>query len=172
MITDRPNPDEFPEHYAKYIARVPQGDIISTLETQLRDAAAMLGAIPDERGTLRYQPGKWSINDIVVHLSDAERIFTYRALRFARGDRTALPGFAENDYAAAAGADGRDLHELVEEFATVRRATLSLLRSFDPEVWTRRGISNGAEVSVRAFAYIMAGHVLHHLGVIQERYIK
>jgi len=168
--TERPGAAEFAPYYAPYIERVPNGDIIGTLETQLDSTLAALSKVPEERGTFRYEPGKWSINDIVCHLSDAERVFAYRTLRIARGDKTPLSAFEQDDYVAVAGADGRDLSELLEEFASVRRATLTLLRSFDPEVWTRQGVANGNPVTVRALAYIMAGHERHHLRVLSERY--
>lgn len=168
--TDRPESGEFAPYYGPYIDRVPQGDIADILDAQFTTTRETLHRVPDERGTFRYQPGKWSINDVVCHLCDTERIYTYRALRIARGDKTPMPGFEQDDYVAIAGADGRDLSELVDEFATVRRATLSLLQSFDPEVWTRQGTANGAILSVRALAYIAAGHELHHMNVLRERY--
>jgi uncharacterized damage-inducible protein DinB len=168
--SERPTAGEFPSRYAQYIDRVPQGDIADILESQITTTTALLATVPEERGTFRYQPGKWSINDVVNHVSDAERIFAYRALRIARSDATPLPGFEEDDYAAVAGADGRDLPELIDELVTVRRATLSLLRSFDPEVWGRRGVASGNDVSVRALAYVIAGHELHHVNVLRERY--
>lgn len=167
---NRPATGEYGQFYAPYIALVPEGDIADILESQIKTVAAKLRALQPERGTFRYQPGKWSINDIVNHLSDTERVQSYRLLRIARGDKTPLPGFEENDYAAAAGADGRDLSELVDELEAVRKSTLALVRSLDPEVWTRRGSANGYDVTAQALAYIIAGHQMHHMNVLRERY--
>ena len=166
----RPVAGEFAPYYEPYIALVPDGDIADILESQIKTTVAKLRPIPEERGTFRYQPGKWSINDVVNHVNDTERVQTYRLLRIARGDKTPLPGFEEKDYAAVAGADGRDLSEIIDEFETIRRATLALVRSLDPEVWARRGIANTYDVSVQALAYIIAGHELHHMNILRDRY--
>lgn len=166
----RPEAGECAPFYAPYIALVPDGDIADLLESQSKNTVAKLRAIPEERGTFRYQPGKWSINDVVNHVSDTERVQSYRLMRIARGDKTPLPGFEENDYAAVAGADGRDLSEIIDELEAVRRATILLVRSFDPEVWSRRGVANTYDVSVQALAYIIAGHELHHMNILRERY--
>ena len=168
--SERPQAGEFAPYYAPYIERVPAGDIADILESQMEKTLARLRAVPDERGTFRYQPGKWSVNDVVGHVSDTERIYAYRALRIARADRTPLPAFEQDDYVAVAGADGRDLREIVNELEAVRRASVALLRSFDPEVWVRMGVVSGYDASVRSLAYIMAGHELHHMGVLAERY--
>jgi hypothetical protein len=166
----RPETGEFAPFYAPYITRVPEGDIADILESQIKTHTAKLRTIPEERGTFRYQPGKWSINDVVNHMSDTERVQSYRLMRVARGDKTPLPGFEENDYAAIAGADGRDLSEIIDELEAVRRATILLVRSFDPEVWPRRGVANTYDVSAQALAYIIAGHELHHMNILRERY--
>ncbi len=166
----RPAADEFAPYYGRYIQSVPEGGVLNTLESNLADTLQLLRATPDERGTFRYQPGKWSVNDVIGHITDAERVSTYRALRFARGDRTPLEGFDENEYAAAAGADGRSIEEMAQELEHVRRATIAFFRSLDPEAFSRRGIANGHEVSVRALAYIIAGHSLHHVNILRERY--
>ena len=166
----RPGPDEYAPFYAPYIAAVPDGDVVALLESQIVETAALLRATPEDHGTFRYHPGKWSINDVVGHLADSERVFTYRALRFARGDRTALPGFEQDDYVAAAGADGRSLHELADELEVVRRSSVAFFRSLDLEAGVRRGGANGHDVTVRALAYITAGHERHHVRVLRERY--
>jgi len=167
---ERPGADEYAAPYAPYIAALPEWDILALLERQRAEVVSLFRAIPEERGTFRYQPGKWSIVDVINHLIDAERIFSVRALRIARGDTTPLPGWDENEYAAAAGADGRSPDELATEFDAVRRATIALFQSFDPEAIARRGTANNHSVTVRALIYIIAGHVEHHRRVLAERY--
>ena len=128
-------------------------------------------SIPSEKGDYRYAPGKWSIKELLGHVIDGERIFAYRALRFGRNDQTALNGFEQDDYVAAGAFDKRELSDLIDEFEEVRRATIHLFRGFDETAWTRRGVASENEVSVRALAYIIAGHELHHMGVLRERYL-
>ena len=127
--------------------------------------------MPAARGDYRYAPGKWTLKDIVGHLSDTERVFAYRALRIARGDTTPLPSFDDQAWVAETGAGDRTLADMVEELADVRRASLSLFRHLPPAPWTRRGTASGQPVSVRALAYVMAGHVRHHLEVVEARYL-
>ena len=167
----RPDATEYPPFYARYVASVPEADVVAALRDSGRELDAALNAIPDARGGFRYAPDKWTIREVIGHMIDAERIFGYRALRLARGDATPLPGFEENDYARAAGSDARPLAELVDELRVVRDGTVRLFQSFPSEAWTRRGVVNGREVSVRALAYITAGHARHHLGVLRERYL-
>lgn len=169
--TIRPGPGEYAPFYAGYVARVPDGDVLATLEAQLREAVSLLEGVPAGREGHRYAPGKWSVREVVGHVADAERIFAYRALRFARGDRTPLPGFEENGYVRAAGSDARPLAELTGELRTVRLATLSLFRGLPAEAWSRSGEASGAPVTVRALAWIAAGHAAHHLHVLRERYL-
>jgi hypothetical protein len=166
----RPAADEYASFYAPYIAALPEWDILAYLERQRAEVVTLLRSIPEERGTFRYQPGKWSIVDVINHMCDAERIFSVRALRIARGDTTPLPGWDENNYAAMAGADGRSPEELAHEFDMVRRATITLCQSLDPEAVVRRGTANNYPISVRALIYIMAGHVQHHVNILGERY--
>lgn len=167
---ERPAADEYAPPYAPYIAAVPEWDILAYLERQRAESVTLFRSIPEERGTFRYQPGKWSIVDVINHLCDSERIFSVRALRIARGDTTPLPGWDENDYAAMAGADGRSPEELAAEFDAVRRATLTLFESLDPEAVVRRGTANNYTVSVRGLIYIVAGHTQHHLTILADRY--
>jgi hypothetical protein len=166
----RPAPEEHAPYYGKYVALVHESDAITALERTLEEAMALLRGLDETRGSVRYAPEKWSVRQVVSHLIDAERVFAYRALRIARGDRTPLAGFDENVYAAAAGADRRTLRALVDELEIVRRGSLALFRDLDPESWLRRGTANQQEVSVRALAYIIAGHSRHHLQVLRERY--
>jgi hypothetical protein len=167
---ERPAAGEHADVYLPYITAIPTGDILAYLEQQRAKAVALFRDIPEERGTFRYQPGKWSVVDVINHLIDAERIFSVRALRIARGDTTPLPGWDENEYAALAGADGRSPEELAAEFDAVRRASIALYASLDPEAVARRGTANNMSVTVRALIYITAGHVEHHLGVLRDRY--
>lgn len=167
----RPGADEYAPYYSKYISRVPEGDVISILSQQLESTLAVLRNITEEQANSRYAEGKWSIKELIGHLTDSERIFGYRALRFARNDQTPLPGFEQDDYVANAGFDKCSLSNLVEELEHVRRSNLSLLRNLDAEAWQRRGDANSQEVSVRALAYIIAGHETHHMEILRTRYL-
>jgi hypothetical protein len=169
--SSRPDATEYPPFFARYVAGVPEDDVVAALRDSGREVLAVLAAIPDTRGGFRYGPDKWTIREVVGHMIDAERIFGYRALRLARGDATPLPGFEENEYARAAGSDARTLTDLVDELRVVREGTVRLFQSFPAEAWMRRGVVNGREVSVRALAYITAGHARHHLAVLRERYL-
>jgi len=168
----RPEAGEYAPYYEKYIALVPEGDVTATLAQQIGDTLALLGGIAEERANAGYEPGKWSVKEVVGHLIDSERVFAYRALRFARGDLTPLPGFEQDDYVRAANFNAHALRDLAEELAHVRAATLSLLRHLDGEAWLRRGTANDSEVSVRAIAHIIAGHEAHHVGVLRTRYLR
>lgn len=170
-VAVRPEAAEVPAGFVGYVGKVRQGeDLMALMQSQLDEVRTAFGRFPETRGTYRYAPDKWSVKELLGHLSDVERIFCYRALRFARKDPTALPGFDENDYAPAMEADGRKLADLLEEWLDVRRATISFLRGLPAEAWGRRGIANGKEISVRALAYAIAGHARHHLEVLAERY--
>jgi len=167
----RPEAGEYASYYGRYVSEVPEGDVVETLERQLGETLALLGALDEAAAGRGYEPGKWSVKELVGHLSDAERVFAYRALRFARGDRTPVPGFEQDDYVSAGNFNARTLSDVAEEFAEVRRATLRLLRSLDAEAWLRRGVASDNEVSVRALAYIIAGHEAHHVRILRERYL-
>jgi hypothetical protein len=166
----RPGSDEHAPYYAKYIARASDGDVIETLERSAAETRALLGGVDEVRAGFRYAPDKWTIREVAGHVADAERVFSYRALRFARGDQTALSAFDENAWVTQADANGRSIADLVDELAAVRGATVALFRSLTPQAWERRGVANNAEVSVRALAWIIAGHEAHHRGILRERY--
>jgi len=166
----RPASDEYFEFYAAYIALVPDGDVRDLLEQQTAETARYIRAKGDAWAVSRYAPGKWSPKEVINHIADAERIFTYRALRIARGDQTQLASFDENAYVPLANSDARTTTDLLEELAAVRAATVKLLRSFDGAAWARKGNASGHTISVRALAYITCGHELHHLRVLKERY--
>jgi uncharacterized damage-inducible protein DinB len=166
----RPAAGEYAPYYGTYIGKVPEGDLLQILENQRRETQSLLGGLSDAKALHRYAPGKWSIKEVVGHLTDAERVFSYRALRFARGDAKPLQSFDENAWVPPGKFDARPLKDLAAEFDAVRRATIALLRTFDAEALQRRGVASDNPVSVRALAYIIAGHERHHVGLLHERY--
>jgi DinB family protein len=168
----RPDPSEYGAYYGRYIDLVPDGPIVTVLRDQIAETLKLLRALPEARGNHRYAPGKWSIKEMVGHVTDGERVFSYRALRIGRGDETPLPGFEQDDYVKNGGFDSRPLRDLLDEFETVRRATVQLLAPLDEAAMLRRGTASGFPVSVRALAYITAGHELHHRNVLKERYLS
>ncbi len=165
-----PQETEYAPFFEAYVARVRGHDILETLERQVGQVRRTLGSVPEARAVLSYAEGKWSVRSVVGHCSDAERVFAYRALAFARGETAPLPVFDENLYEGSSGHEAIPLHDLVEEFAAVRAATLHLLRSLPPDAWPRSGIASGKQVTVRALAFIAAGHVAHHMAILEERY--
>lgn len=167
----RPGADEHAPYYAKYISLVEGEDILAVLHRTPPPVVALLSGMSEEKADYRYAPGKWSVKEVLGHLADAERIFAYRALRISRRDQTPLPGFEQDGYVAAGGFGQRSLARLLAEFSTVREATLALLESLDPEAWTRTGVASNHPVSVRAVAYMTAGHELHHAAILRERYL-
>lgn len=168
--TIRPNADEFAPYYGPYVDAVADGDITRALTQQGETFLARLKHLSEEQAAFAYAPGKWTVKEVVCHITDAERIFSYRALRIARGDATPLASFDENAYALTCGANDRTLETLLGEFAAVRGATLALLRWLPEAAWTRRGTASGKEVSVRALAWITAGHAIHHETVLKDKY--
>jgi hypothetical protein len=171
-LAARPAPSEYVPYYHSYVSLVPDGDILATLARQCRETFELLGDIPESHAGFRYAPGKWSIREMVGHLIDGERIFAYRALRFARNDSAPLHGFDEEEYIRNAAFDTIPLPELAREYRLVREATVLLFKHLEPAAWDRTGIANNGEASVRAIAWIMAGHELHHLKVLRERYLS
>lgn len=167
----RPDPAEFAPYYAGYVARVPDGDIIETLRTQLEATVALGRSLAEEKGSHRYAPGKWSIREVLGHMADTERIMGYRALRVARGDATPLAGFDENLYVENARFDERTLASLADELALVRQMTIALLAPLNEQELARAGTANGAPVTARALAWIIAGHERHHLAILRDRYL-
>jgi hypothetical protein len=168
---ERPGPDEHDPYYGRYIARVPDDvDLLALLAEQRDTTAALLATVPADRRSFRYAPGKWSVKEVVGHLSDTERIMAYRALRIARADATPLPGYDENTYVPVARFDELGLDQLADEWVAVRQATIAMFRGLPAEAWTRRGTANASGISVRALAFIIAGHELHHLEVLRTRY--
>lgn len=168
----RPDTTEYLSYYDKYISMVPDDDILAVLESQMEDTAGFLGTIPESQASFRYAPDKWSIKELVGHVIDGERVFAYRALRFARNDKTPLPGFEQDDYVRYGAFDNCRLSDLASELKSVRQATLFLFKHLDEDAWKRRGVANDDEVSVRALAYIIAGHELHHREILRTRYLS
>lgn len=168
----RPEPGEYAPYYDRYISLIPGSEILATLESQRRQMMLLLSGRDEADGDFRYAPEKWSAKQVLGHVCDTERIFAYRALRIARGDRTPIEGFEQDDYVRNGPFVQLPISEIIDEYIAVRRATLTLLRNFDEPAWTRRGIANKNEVSVRALAYIIAGHELHHRRILEEKYFS
>lgn len=167
----RPERSEYAEYYGRYIDRVPDGPILDTLARQLEESLRLLAGVSEDRALFRYAPGKWSVKEVVGHVIDMERVFTCRALHFARGERQHLPGVEQDDYVAAARFDARPLPELVTEFETLRRSNLAFFAGLDERACMRRGTASGCEFTVRAFPWILAGHERHHMSILRERYL-
>jgi len=166
----RPANTEYAPYYGTYVSLVATDDILGALESQRLQTSQLLAPRTERDGNFRYAPSKWSVKEVVGHLSDAERIFSYRALRIARGDATPLPGFEQDDYIRGGNFADRTLADLSQEFSAVRAATLALFASLSDEAWGRRGAASNNEITVRALAYIIAGHELHHRRILVERY--
>ncbi len=167
----RPDASEFSSYYGRYIAAVPEGDILAVLRHDRDEWQTMIAELPEARGGDRYATDKWSIREVIGHVSDAERVFSYRAFRIARADRTPLASFDQDEYVKTAGSDHRTLSSLASELLAVRESTLSLFVSLPDEAWMRTGTASDNPVSVRALAYITAGHAQHHLKILREKYL-
>jgi hypothetical protein len=166
----RPSTDEFAVYYGRYISLVEGEDILGTLDHQRRQSMMLLSGRDEKDGDLRYAPDKWSVKQVLGHLCDTERVFAYRALHIARGDAAPLENFEQDDYVKNGPFERRSLSDLVEDFIAVRRATVSLLRNLDEAAWRCRGVVNKNPMTVRALAYIIAGHELHHRRILAEKY--
>jgi DinB superfamily len=170
LLIAPPNAGEYAPYYGKYIALVKGEDILAALDQQRRDTMKLLCGRNEQDGDFRYAPGKWSAKEVLGHVCDTERVFAYRALRISRADATPMEGFEQEDYVRNGPFARIPLSEIIEDYIAVRRATLTLLRNLDEFAWSRRGVANNNEVSVRALAYITAGHELHHRGILEEKY--
>lgn len=169
-VPARPTAAEYAAFYAPYVLHVRTDDIVKTLEEQAVTLRQTFAAVPPEQETFRYGPGKWSVREVVAHMADTERVFGYRAFAISRGELQPLPGFDQNTYIANSGAADVPLKVLVASFVMARAANTVMYDTLTPEAWTRGGVANGQPVSVRALAYISAGHVIHHLAVLRKRY--
>ena len=171
MISNHLKPTEYHPYYKSYIDKAADDHIVHGLLNNLNTVTEFLSEIPDEKHDYAYASGKWSIKEVVLHIIDTERIFAYRALRIARGDTTPLAGFEQNDYVRNANTLNRSLASLIDEYKTVRSATISLFNSLDESALESLGEASGAPISTRALGYIITGHENHHLEVIKERYL-
>ena len=171
MPTTRPDRSEATEYYFRYIDQVGDGDICRILEAQADEALTLFRRIPDGRSLHRYEPGKWTIRDVVAHVNDTERLFVFRALWFARGFDSELPSFDPDFAAVEARALDREWADHVDEFRSLRASTVAFFRGLSQEAWLRRGIASGNPFSVRALAYLAAGHLTHHLRGLREKYL-
>lgn len=170
---DKPLEGEYAPYAKQYIDVVADsGDPIGRIEENRRQMVALMRSLPPEMHDYRYAEGKWSLKELLLHVTDTERIFTYRALRIARNDKTPLPGFEEKDYAAESMASTRSMDDLLAEYEAVKDATLALLTSFTEEMFFRTGTASGHNVSVRGLIYMIAGHERHHHRIINERYLN
>lgn len=171
QLSIRPTADECSPYYFTYIQLVPDGDILHTLQTQHANIHSLLKDISDTTAAASPAPGEWSIKEVIAHLSDAERLFAFRALWFARGEQSALPGMEPNPWVALSNANRRTMHDLLAEFDQVRAASLSLFSNLDAAAWQRQGIASEMVISVRALAWIIAGHECHHNRSLREVYL-
>lgn len=170
-MASAPDRTEAADYYFKYIEQVPAGNIVEILATQSTEALTFLDTISEEQSLHRYRPDKWSVREVLNHLNDAERLFVFRAFWFARGFDSQLPSFDQDVAVAASAADERPWRNHVEEFRAVRAATVTFFQGLPADAWTRRGLASGYPFTVRALAYISAGHVAHHLRIVRERYL-
>lgn len=169
----RPGKDEYPAYADMYISLLPDhGSLLQQMGDNFQMVKQLIFSLPEEKLVYRYSPGKWTIKEILVHIIDDERIYAYRALRFARNDKTELPGFEQDDYTLASGANERSLESIFDEYEAVRRSTIAMFNAFDETALLRRGTANNNEATVRALAYHIAGHELHHIRVIRQCYLS
>lgn len=169
----RPDDTEFPAYAKVYVDLVTSADVLGALAAQLDSTLALLEPIEDRfAGRHAYAPGKWTIKEVAGHIIDTERIFSYRALCLARNDQTPLPGYEQNDYVRFGGSNERPWRDLLDEFRIVRQSSIALFRGLPRDVWLRRGTANQTSVTVRGLAYLIAGHELHHTGILRDRYLR
>lgn len=168
---NKPEKNEYDPYYESYISLVSEFNVIDVLAAQPAELDALFAAMPDEKGTFAYAPGKWTIKELLSHLIDGERMFAYRVLRISRGDLTPIEGFEQDDYNENSSANNRTFVDLLDEFDLQRRSNMILFNNLDETAWKRMGTASGKPVSARGIAYIMAGHVRHHIRIINERYL-
>lgn len=171
MTQKRPEKRDYAGYYEKYIALVPGGDFLEILDEQHAGLMRLVSPLTEEQAEFRYAPGKWSIKETIGHVSDAERIFAYRLLRIARGDQTPLASFEQEPYIETGNFSARKLRDLLDEFASVRKASITLIRSLDDKAWIRRGTASQKEISALALGFVIAGHERHHRMILEERYL-
>lgn len=172
LVIARPQSGEYAPYYERYISLIEDNDILATLDRQRREMVLLLSGLSEEQGDFRYAPEKWSAKQVLGHVCDTERVFAYRALRISRGDATPMEGFEQDDYVKNGPFARHVIAEVIEDYIAVRRATISLLRSLEEAAWSRRGVANQNEVTVRALAYTIAGHEAHHRRILDEKYFE
>ncbi|HEY6183375.1 MAG TPA: DinB family protein [Terriglobales bacterium] len=170
FVVGCPDASEHSPYFGRYISLVSDPDILTVLESQWKETAALLRGLNEKDGPHRYAPDKWTVREVLGHMNDTERIFAYRALRIARADKTPLAGFEQDDYVLAGGFEKRTLADLREEFDAIRKSSLFLFRGLEETAWTRQGTANKEGLSVRSLAYMIAGHELHHRRILLEKY--
>lgn len=167
----RPDASEFNRYYQKYVDLVPRGNLLEIMVQQGMGFSTFLSSVPEERASFRYEPTKWSVAQVAGHVNDAERIFTYRALCFSRGEKAHLPSFDADLYAQASASEHSSLADIAAEFEAIRRATLALFSNMTESTWTKSGVASGNPITVRALAYVAVGHCFHHAAILKERYL-
>ena len=167
----KPNPGDYSDYYNGYVNLVEGDDIIKTLYEQNKKTQDILNSFSEHKGNYRYTDGKWTVKEVVGHLIDTERVFAYRSLCIARGEKKSLPGFEQDDYVKEGNFNRRELFDLNYEFRLLRESNLLLFKSFTPEMLRRKGFANESSISVLAILFIIAGHELHHMNVLQEKYM-
>lgn len=170
-IITHPNADEYTEYYARYVARIGDQDVLEVMRQQHRLTLELLRSISEEQALFRPAPGEWTIKEVVGHMSDVERVFAYRALRFSRNDSQELLGFEQDDYVRESNFNDRPFSDLIDEFEALRRANMYLFQNLTPEMLLRRGIASKASVTVRALVYMTAGHEIHHYESLKTDYL-
>lgn len=168
---NRPEKSEYGEYYDRYISQVPDGNVREVLEKQPAELKGLFASLPEDRGTYAYEEGKWTLKEVLSHLIDGERIFAYRILRISRGDETPIEGFEQDGYIENSNANNRSFAELLDEFELQRRSNMLLINNISDEGTCRLGTASGFPVSVRALVFIAAGHVMHHFGILTDRYL-
>lgn len=168
---NRPKKNEYAEFYAGYVSLVEETDISAALLNQTNDLQQLFAEISEEKGDYRYAAGKWSVRELLGHVVDGERVFSYRALRISRGDETPLAGFEENFYVANSNFSNIKLADTLEEFSLLRQSNVLFFKNLTDEMWGKTGTASGATISVRALAYVMVGHLRHHVNILRERYL-
>ena len=172
MIITKPGNQEYAAYYQQYINKVSDNDLLKALEENKEQLVKLAGSVPADKADFRYAVGKWSIKEVLSHMSDTERIFAYRALRFARNDKAPLTGFDEEEYAPESNASGRTIGSITDELLKVREATIALFSSFSEPMFMRNGTANNNVISVSAIGFIITGHAIHHMDVISEKYLS
>jgi uncharacterized damage-inducible protein DinB len=170
-VVARPEAGEYTPYYGTYVGKVPDGDVRELLRSQLPKTIELISSFSEEKASVGYGPGKWTLKEVLLHIADAERVFSYRMLRIGRGDTTPLPGFDQDPWVLTSHANDRSLPSLLAEYQAVRAATQALVDSLSAEAWLRKGTASDHPISARALGYICAGHELHHVQLIRERYV-